>query len=145
MSKRYIDGRVFTTLLTVAFAAWVWFFFWAPNRDAARELLDRRTQPVLDGELSFALTVRVIREGTGRAVLGATVEWEAPNGASEQARTGNDGQVLLRLPSLGRYRLRVLDRPEGGHGPIEIPFRYKVGADREPVTISVPARSEAGS
>jgi hypothetical protein len=145
MSQRSIDGRRFTILLALAFAAWVWFFFWAPNRDAARELLDRRTQPVLDGELSFALTVRVTREGSGRTVPGATVEWQAPNGASEQVRTGNDGQVLLRLPSLGRYRLRVLDNPQGGHGPTEIPFRYKVGSDREAVTIPVPDRSEGGS
>lgn len=143
MTKRYIDGRIFTILLALAFSAWVWFFFWAPNRDAARELLERRTQPVADGELSFALTVRVTREGSGRVVPGATIEWLAPNGASEQARTGNDGQVLLRLPSLGRYRLRVLDNPLGGHGPNEIPYRYKVGAEREPVTIPVPARSEA--
>lgn len=145
MSKRSIDGRVFTTLLTVAFAAWVWFFFWAPNRDAARELLERRTQPSAAGELSFALTVRVIREGSGQAVSGATVAWVAPNGATEQAQTGNDGQVLLRLPSLGRYRLHVLDNLRGGHGPVEIPYRYKVGADRVPVTIPVPPREGGGS
>jgi uncharacterized protein (DUF58 family) len=142
MTKRYIDGRVFTLLLALAFAAWVWFFFWAPNRDAARELLDRRTQPVADGELSFALTVRVTREGSGQTVSGATVAWQAPNGASAQVQTGKDGQVLLRLPSLGRYRLQVLDNPAGGHGPKEIPYRYKVGAEREPVTISVPPHSE---
>jgi uncharacterized protein (DUF58 family) len=142
MTKRSIDGRIFTILLALAFSAWVWFFFWAPNRDAARELLDRRTQPVADGELSFALTVRVTREGSGRVVPGAAVEWQAPSGASKQVQTGNDGQVLLRLPSLGRYRLRVLDNPAGGHGPKEIPYRYKIGAEREPVTISVPARSE---
>lgn len=145
MSKRSVDGRIFTILLTLAFSAWVWFFFWAPNSDAARELLDRRTQPLTNGELSFALTVYVTREGSGRSVPGATVEWQAPNGTSAQVQTGNDGQVLLQLPSLGRYRLRVLDNPLGGHGPYEIPFRYKVGSDREPVTLSVPERSEAGS
>lgn len=145
MSKRSVDGRVFTLVLTLAFSAWVWFFFWAPNSDAARELLERRTQPLEDGELSFALTVRVTREGSGQSVSGATVEWQAPNGASAQVKTGNDGQVLLRLPSLGRYRLRVLDNPQGGHGPHEIPFRYKVGSDREPVTLPVPMRDGGGS
>lgn len=143
MSKRYLDGRIFTVLLALAFSAWVWFFFWAPNRDAAQELLDRRTQPLQNGELSFALTVRVTREGSGRAVDGATVEWEAANGATARAETDGTGQVFLQLPALGKYRLRVLDNPTGGHGSAEIPYRYKVGADREPVTIPVPNRKDS--
>ena len=51
-SKKYLDGRVFTTLLALAFASWVWFFFWAPNRDVALDLLERRTTPAESGELA---------------------------------------------------------------------------------------------
>lgn len=141
--KKYLDGRVFTALLTLVFATWVWFFFWSPNKEAALDLLERRTQPTEAGELQFALTVRIAHEGSGRAVPGATVEWEAPDGTTAQARAGNTGEVVLQLPSLGKYRLRVLDNPGGGHGPTEIPYRYKIGAEREPVTIPVPPRSDS--
>jgi hypothetical protein len=136
--KKYLDGRVFTTLLALAFASWVWFFFWAPNRDVALDLLERRTTPTETGELAFPLTIRVAHEGTGRSVTGATVEWEAEDGTIGRVRSGNDGEVILLLPGLGRYRLRVLERAEGGHGAAEIPYRYKIGAEREPVTIPVP-------
>lgn len=141
--KNYLDGRVFTTLLFLAFASWVWFFFWSPNKKVAMDLIERRTQPTEAGELLFPLRVRIAREGTGSAVPGATVEWEAPDGTTAQMRTGNTGELLLMLPSLGKYRLRVLDNPGGGHGPAEIPYRYKIGAEREPVTIPVPKRVDS--
>ena len=106
------------------------------------DLIHRRTQPTEVGELHFPLTVRIAHEGTGRAVPGAMVEWEALDGMSAQMRTDNTGEVLLMLPGLGKYRLRVLDNPGGGHGPTEIPYRYKIGAEREPVTIPVPLRGD---
>ncbi|MAW60236.1 MAG: hypothetical protein CMJ94_05300 [Planctomycetes bacterium] len=142
MSKKHLDGRWFTSLLFLAFAAWVWFFFWSPNKNAAMDLLERRTQPSEAGSLQFPLTVRIAHEGSGRTVSGATVEWEAPDGSTGRMRTNNLGEAVLQLPALGRYRLRVLDHPGGGHGPAEIPYRYKVGAEREPVTIPVPRRKE---
>lgn len=145
MAKRGLDGRFFTVVLSLVFAVFVYFAFWAPNRDVALALVERRSEEALGEEQQgFTLWVRVVREDNGQEVPWATVEWSGAGDAAGSVRAGKDGLARLQLPSLGRYRLRVPAAPERGFGAVEIPYRYKVGADRADVRLPVPQiRGEA--